>query len=396
MVQPGAETLHRWVRCGHASHDVAATAVQQALEQIDPSAEVLTPALVVVFASPAYELSEISLALRAALGNVPLIGCSTAGEIAATSSSSRSVVIWCLGGDGFHVRVGCGEGDGGSLRQAARQAALCCSELPDSSHQALILLADGLCGDQMEVVRGAYEVIGPSIPLVGGCAGDDMAMQATQQLFGDRVLRHAVVAAAIGSDAPIGIGVSHGWEPVGSQMLVTASTGTSVLTLDDRPALDVYLNTLGAPEEATHSSAAFAQFAATHPLGIPRRDRIEIRYIAGADFEARSLTLIASMPQGCTAVLMRGDATSVLAASETACRSACDNLAGQDPIGMLLFDCVARRSVLESAGIGTEISRVRDVIGSIPAAGFYTYGEIARTHGAGGFHNQTLVALALA
>ena len=28
-------------------------------------------------------------------------------------------------------------------------------------------------------------------------------------------------------------------------------------------------------------------------------------------------------------------------------------------------------------------------------AGFYTYGEIARTKGSGGFHNQTLVTLAI-
>jgi hypothetical protein len=30
-----------------------------------------------------------------------------------------------------------------------------------------------------------------------------------------------------------------------------------------------------------------------------------------------------------------------------------------------------------------------------PVAGFYTYGEIARTRGISGFHNQTLVVLAL-
>jgi hypothetical protein len=28
-------------------------------------------------------------------------------------------------------------------------------------------------------------------------------------------------------------------------------------------------------------------------------------------------------------------------------------------------------------------------------AGFYTYGEIARTHGMSGFHNQTLVVLSI-
>jgi hypothetical protein len=84
------------------------------------------------------------------------------------------------------------------------------------------------------------------------------------------VLNQAVVAAAIGSDSPIGIGVSHGWLPVGEPMLVTASSGVSVKSLDDRPALDVYLETLKAPPEASASPEAFAAFAATHPLGACR------------------------------------------------------------------------------------------------------------------------------
>jgi hypothetical protein len=57
---------------------------------------------------------------------------------------------------------------------------------------------------------------------------------------------------------------------------------------------------------------------------------------------------------------------------------------------------VARRSVLESASADGEFECVQELLGPLPVAGFYTYGEIARTHGAGGFHNQTLVALALA
>jgi hypothetical protein len=221
-------------------------------------------------------------------------------------------------------------------------------------------------------------------------------MRSTFQIHGGRVFNQAVVAAAIGSDSPIGIGVSHGWQSVGEPMLVTSSSGVSVMSLDDRPALDVYLETLQAPPEASESPEAFAAFAATHPLGIPRRDRIEIRYVAGANLETRSLTCIAGLPQGGMAMFMEGDSDSVMKATATACREACNGLAGAPPIGMLLFDCVARRSVVESASAGGEFQYVQELLGTLPVAGFYTYGEIARTQGAGGFHNQTLVALALA
>jgi len=260
----------------------------------------------------------------------------------------------------------------------------------------LVLLADGLCGDQVEVVRGAYEVAGLEVPLVGGCAGDDMAMQSTHQLFGRRVLRQAVVAAAISSDAPLGIGVSHCWEPRTEAMLVTGSTGTEVLTLEDRPALDVLLDAFDAPEEVRSDPERFSHWATTRPLGIRRRDRIEIRYISGANFQRRSLLTIAEVPQGGLAHLMQGDAHSVLEATQIACQSAADALDGAPMKGMLLFDCVARRSVLADERVREEIQRINAVRGDLPVGGFYTYGEIARTRGAGGFHNQTLVALALA
>ncbi len=388
----------RWVRCGSSSNPDPAGAIAEALSALFPDglAAVEAPALVLAFLSTAYPMEAMAGELQAALGSVPLIGCSTSGELTDGRSLRHSLVLWALGGAGFSVRVGMGQGELGSLRVASRQAARCLDGLPSHPHRVLVLLADGLCGDQMEVVRGAYEVAGASVPLVGGCAGDDMAMRSTSQIFGARVLNQAVVAAAIGSDSPIGIGVSHGWLPVGEPMLVTSSSGVSVKSLDDRPALDVYLETLKAPPEASASREAFAAFAATHPLGIPRRDRIEIRYVAGADLETRSLTCIAGLPQGGMTMFMQGDSESVLGAAEYACREACAGLAGAAPIGMLLFDCVARRSVLESASADGEFECVQELLGPLPVAGFYTYGEIARTHGAGGFHNQTLVALALA
>jgi hypothetical protein len=388
----------RWVRSGSSSNPDAAEAISEAMATLFPEglAAVEAPALVLAFLSPAYPLDVMAAELKAALGSVPVIGCSTSGELTDGRSLHRSLVLWAMGGAGFSVQVGLGQGESGSLRQASRQAARCLDDLPSHPHRALVILADGLCGDQMEVVRGAYEVAGAAVPLVGGCAGDDMAMRATFQIYEGKVHNQAVVAAAIGSDSPIGIGVSHGWQPVGEPMLVTASSGVSVWSLDDRPALDVYLETLQAPPEASASPEAFAAFAATHPLGIPRRDRIEIRYVAGADLETRSLTCIAGLPQGGMTMFTQGDSHSVLAATETACREAFKGLAGAAPIGMLLFDCVARRSVLESASADGEFECVRDLLGPLPVAGFYTYGEIARTQGAGGFHNQTLVALALA
>jgi hypothetical protein len=161
----------------------------------------------------------------------------------------------------------------------------------------------------------------------------------------------------------------------------------------------VYLEAFEAPADLLNRPEDFAAFASTRPLGLRRRDRIEIRFVAGFNRERRSLLTIAEVPQGGLAFLMQGDQRSVLQATQEACELAQRQLGERQACGMLLFDCVARRTVLLSDGRAdstAEVERIRAVIGDIPVAGFYTYGEIARTQGAGGFHNQTLVALALA
>ena len=113
-------------------------------------------------------------------------------------------------------------------------------------------------------------------------------------------------------------------------------------------------------------------------------------------FEDRSLGCIAEVPQGAVAWFMRGDAGSVQEATDAASADALAALGDAPPLGVLAFDCIARRGVLGDDGIRAEVERIAAAAGDVPVAGFYPYGEIARTRGISGFHNQTLVLLALA
>jgi len=351
--------------------------------------------LLIAFGSDRYELPALLEGIADNAEGVPVIGCSTAGEIATGGAGDAGVVVVALGGDGFSVATGSATAASANLRAAGERAAACMGELGGHEHRALIMLTDGLAGNQQEIVRGAHGVLGSGVPLVGGCAGDDLKMSKTFQFAGSEVLTDAVVTAAIGSVAPLGIGVRHGWRRVGEPVLVTRSEGNLVFELDEKPALDVYLQRLEAPASARTDPAEFTRFALTHPLGIGRRSgEDQVRFIGGADFDDRSLACIAEVPPAAMAWFMEGDRDSVLAATDSACQDALVPLGDASPLGMIVFDCIARRGVLGEDGIQEEIRRVTSVSGGVPVAGFYTYGEIARTHGAGGFHNQTLVALA--
>jgi hypothetical protein len=383
----------RWLGVGHAASAddrPGATATFLALDGRTDAR------LVIVFVSSDVDVSAVVRDVCDLLpGDVPVVGCTTAGEIGTTGPSDNGVVVVALGGNGFTVSVSLARNASTDLRRAGATAAEAMSRLEPRAHRTLMLLTDGLAGDQQEIVRGAYGVVGAEVPLVGGCAGDDMHMVATHVVYGDEVLTDGVVGVALGSTHPMGIGVRHGWRRVGDAMLVTSSEGGRVFTLDDEPALDVYLRALGAPAELANDPAAFTRFALTHPLGLNRRTGEEVRFISGADFSDRSLTCIAQVPQGGFAWIMEGDDQSVLAATDAACADALDPLGGLEPLGLLAFDCIARRGVLGDAGISREVQRIAESASGTPVAGFYTYGEIARTRGVGGFHNQTLVVLAV-
>ena len=392
-LDPAGPSSARWVGVGY-SNDPDPRAAGAAATDTALSGEAAK--LLVVFCSDSYDLPALLDAINERSGGVPLIGCSTAGQIGPHGPGDASVVVSALGGEGFSVSTAAARGASARLREAGAEVAACIAALDDRPHRVMLVLSDALGGDQQEVIRGAYGVLGAGVPLVGGCAGDDFKMTATYQFHGGHVLQDAVVAAGITSDAPLGIGVRHGWQRVGDPVMVTSSGGNRVRTLDDRPALDVYLERHGAPEEAHHDDAAFNAFAITRPLGLSRRSSEEgVRLVAGADFAERSLVMIAEVPEGGLAWFMQGDEDSVLGATDDACAAALAALEGQPALGFLTFDCAARRGVLGDEGIVREVQRVNEHAEGAPVAGFYSYGEIARTAGVAGFHNQTIVVLAV-
>ncbi|MDQ3756759.1 MAG: hypothetical protein M3394_02790, partial [Actinomycetota bacterium] len=286
---------NRWLGVGRSSEaDAYAAGAEAAREALAaPDAKLL-----IVFCSDAYDLPVLLRGIDDTAGGVPMIGCSTAGEISGTGPGDAGVVVTALGGDGFSIATGSAENASRHLREASARASFCIDRLQEKPYRVLLILTDGLAGDQQEIVRGAYSVVGAEVPLVGGCAGDDLKMKGTFQFHNGRVMENAVVVAAVGSDAPMGIGVRHGWRRIGEPMLVTSSDSNRVYMLDDQPALDVYLQRLDAPAEARTNPGAFTRFAMTHPLGLSRRSGEEVRFVAEADFEERSLVCIAQVPQG--------------------------------------------------------------------------------------------------
>jgi hypothetical protein len=379
------------VRVGHAwdadARVAGAAAVGEACGGHDPK-------LFLVFASFDYDLRELLEGVVDGAGDVPVIGCSTAGEIGPGPALHHGVVVVGLGGD-FAVTTGYATGLSERARGVGHDVATALLPLPETRNRLALMLTDTLCGDQQEMIRGAYGVLGATVPLVGGGAGDNMRMVTSRQFYGGKILQDAVVAACIGTDAPVGLAIRHGWHCWGDAMVVTASAGNDVHTFDDLPALDVYLDRHQAPPGVETDAAAFTEFALTRPLAVARRYEVAVRHVLGADPDARTLACAGGVPRGATVWLAAGDGASTLDAADAACADAIAALGDVPLLALLVFDCAGRRAVLGDAGVVAEQKAMRRQVGTAAIAGFYTYGEVARVKGVSGFHNQTIVALAL-
>ena len=385
-------TTTRWVGVGASvSTDSAVAATEAVRAAVDGRA----PALVLLFSAPFHDLAVLARTVQDEIpAGVPVIGCTTSGELVGVEAGSGRLVAVALGGPGLTVQTAVGMIADGP-RAAGKAAAQAVVGI-DRPHRALLLLTEGLTGARAELVRGAYSVAGADVALVGGSAGDELAMRQTHQFFHGEVLTGAVVGAAIGSDAPIGVGIGHGWRRAGEPIVVTESDGERIFQLDDQPALDYYLRRCGVdPADFHHVDSAWRDATEWRPLGLPRPGGEEVRAVLGADFDDRSL-LCGDTPQGTVIWVMEGDAESVMDGTRTACDEALAGLHGAPPVGIIAFDCAARRAVLGEDGIAAEVRLIAECAPGVPLGGFYTYGEIARTRGSRGVHNATLVLLALA
>ena len=401
---------HRWLGVGHSAdpdpYRSGRAATGQALRGT-------RPVLLIVFVSGSTDPAALLAGIDAACPGVPLIGCSSELLVATDGAAMRGVVVTALGGPGFTVRTAARSSAGGAQRAAgeavARSGIDILADDPEdparadteagTGHRAgevLILLTDGWVADQEEILAGAYGAVGARIPVIGGSASPDPVLGRPYQLHGRTPLHDHVVGATVTSTGPLGFGIRHGWRDVGEPMIVTRSAPGQVWTLDDRPALNAYLDRYAAPAEAYDDPAAFERFAQSRPIGIRRRHGVEVRSVSSSSRLADGvLRPSGEIPEGALVWPMEGDAASATAAAADAVRDAVGALGGTPPLGLLAFDCVSRSHMLGARGTREEVRQMTGPAAGAPVTGIYTWGEILRTSGVNGYHNQTLAVLAV-
>jgi hypothetical protein len=346
---------------------------------------------VIVFASPHYAHEELLVELTASCRPGLLVGASSAGEFTREVHGEGMACALALRAHDMQFSAGLGEQLDHDPGNAARQIVSGFCGLSDSrfAHRSALVMTDALAGHADELVEQLTIATAGQYQFFGGGAGDNAQFQRTHVFFETRAVTNAAVALEILSEKPIGVGVSHGWEPASVGFRVTEAAGMQLIGLNGFPAVEAF-------EEHAERTGQRLDRAAPIPfflhniLGIETGAGYRLRVPLAVD-SSGSVVCASEIPEGAIVRIMRSSEQSAITAAERATASALSALHGSRPKVALFFDCVATRLRLGEV-FGLELDALTDHLGHIDLAGCNTHGQIARAEGQfGGFHNCTAV-----
>lgn len=358
---------------------------------------------VLVFASSTFEQAEIVDTLQSFIGaDVPFVGASTAGEIGQQGpSQSPSVSLMLFYSDTIRCHTAVVEDVSGKEQQkAAELAEHLLSQSSDIKY--CTIHSDGLTVNPNQILTSLADKLGDAL-ITGGSAGDDGNYKQTHQYCNGKVYHNAVAVIAFSGPLKVAVGVRHGWNPISGLRTVTAAEGQVVHTINDKPAIELYEEFLGAEVAESLKEVNLAKIALSYPIGVidPESGEMLLRAPFYVD-QAGSITFGGEVPQGSSIQLMIGSKEEAVAAAGVAAQDAMNQLK-TSPAGALIYSCHVRDTLFASRNESQlEIAAIQHMIGAdTPIAGFYTYAEQAPvdqktsngTTCASQTHNETIVAI---
>lgn len=387
---------------GEDGYIVGARAAQEAITALGDA----PIQLVIVFASVAYDQQKLIDGVRSVTGDALLVGTSTAGEITALGSTSReSAAVMLISSTTCTFVAAVGEHISADARAAGKRVADALRTQTPMKLVSCMIFPDSLTGNGADIIRGVEDSLGHGFSIVGGSSADDFRFEKTYQYLNGTVYSDAVVGVGILGQVHVGVGVRHGWLPVGVPRTVTKAEGSVLYEIDGQPAIRMYEDYFGAAEVAQLRRERLAQLAVRYPLGMRTgldgdvliRDPLTVR-------DDGAIVCAAEVPQGVEIQLMLGNQDEAIRVAEDAALDACSYLPEKKPEAVIMFSCISRYKLL-GAQTDAEITAVQKIIGKdTPLIGFYTYGEQAPHSGEicaidacnTVFHNGSIVMCALA
>jgi len=390
------------VGVGHSVNRNPAAAGQQAVQKALEQAGVETADFVLVFATVGYDQQQLIASIRGATPGALLCGCSGEGIITRETcvETNFGVCVMVVASEELQFQGAFVKGIGGRADDAGEQLATSLKPLLAPDTRACFVFADGLAFNFDPFLASFERALGlkEPLPIFGGLAADNWALQSTYQYFNDEVFSGGMVSVLMSGEARIAWGVNHGCVPVGSKRTITRCAGNVIQEIDGVPALEALKEYLDADWMTQWNKSSLNLC-----LGFKTPERIRqgyeeymIRYMPGKNDQEGEVIIQSEVAPGTELWIMRRDKELITSGLADISRHLKEE-PQQQPKFVLHVECVGRgKVVFRESEKSALLANLQKELGSdVPWIGFYSYGEIGPIASYNCFHNYTAVVAAV-
>lgn len=320
--------------------------------------------------------------------NAHILSGSTAGEIIETQVLDNSLVVTAINFTNTPLQFA--QTKIQKMEDSQLVGETLANALPKEGLTHVMVFSDGLHVNGTNLVKGLTGKLPKEVAVTGGLVGDqDRFKETFVGLDGIPEQNNIAVIGFYGSRIKIGYGSMGGWDPFGTERLVTKSKDNVLYELDGQSALELYKKYLG--DQASGLPASGLLF----PLSL----RLEglttglVRTILAVNEKEGSMTFAGDIPEKSYVRLMKANFERLVDGAAGAASMSHEAFVGSSPELAILISCVGRKLVLKQR-VEEEVESVRDKLGTETAiTGFYSYGEICPVAPAEKqceLHNQTM------
>jgi hypothetical protein len=315
-------------------------------------------------------------------------GCSTSGEFNGSDVDESTISITAISFEKAKlVQKSVQIASFPSSRDAGKHLI---SSFEEENLKHVFIISDGTLVNGSQLVEGMNHVLGDSITLSGGLAGDAGLFEKTLVLNHQGKWEQGIISAVgFYGDVEVSCGSAGGWTSFGMEKTITQSKANVLYEIDGQPALEMYKNLLGDRSKELPGAALLFPLL----LSVQNESEPVVRTILGVNEADQSLTFAGDMPVGSIVRLMKSNNENLVMGAHEACVAATQHLS-EVPQLAILVSCVGRKLVLKDQ-VFREVDAIRtyfDKQKNVIVSGFYSYGEIApyyRTMDCK-LHNQTM------
>ena len=336
--------------------------------------------LIQFFASSSINPDEISQKLYDEFGKVPIVGCTTSGEIISGKILDNSVVMMAMGSEIIEdCKIEVLTNITSNILSVEKAFASFgnyyetkVSDLDTEKYVGFVLI-DGLSGQEEKINERIGDLT--NVSFIGGSAGDDLKFEKTHIFANGKAYSNAAVMALLKCNTEFDILKTQSFKSTNQKVVVTKADELTrtIIELNGKPAVEEYTSLVGV--DKANAATAFAR----KPVGL----------VAGNDFFVRSpqktdgnkLVFYCSVKEG-----MKLDVLESQDIVEDTEKDLEAKMAEFGSVSAILnVNCILRTLELKEKN---QTRAYGDLFKDIPTVGFSSYGESYIGH-----INQTAVML---